>query len=262
MGQIDSVLRSYVLYRLQGLATLASLERLRPQIEVLDAKQKGRVVAAVRYYEKRAVHKVRPTQNKRQHIPQSTSAVDTTTVTVSVPYGDPTQQPNLCSQCSTLNWSGERLCRHCQTPLNGNGASANSRHMLTRRLDASETMRDDQFSPDSTLILRLPQHRDIIELAPQKFDRSLIFGRFDESGGIIPDVDFTDYDGATYGVSRLHMALTYNPRYHRLTIKDMGSVNGVTVNGQRLTSYESRTLHQGDRLELGRMIIQVIYVHD
>ena len=125
------------------------------------------------------------------------------------------------------------------------------------------SLRDDEFTPASTLILRLPQHGDMLELTPQKYDRGLIFGRFDESGGIIPDVDFTDYDGADYGVSRLHMALTYEPRYHRLTvIKDMGSVNGVTVNGQTLNAYESRTLHQGDRLELGRMIIQVLYVHD
>ncbi len=264
MSRPDSILRAYVLFRRQGLASLASLEQLRPQIEPLNPKQKGRVVAGMRYYEKHVAHKYKQ--------PQPASHA------VNVPYGDPNQQPVLCPQCSTLNWNGETHCHRCQATLdstsqpttaqvapngqsNGNGTGTHSR-MLTRRLDSGDVPRDDEFTPASTLILRLPQHHDMLELTPQKYDRSLIFGRFDETGGIIPDVDFTDYSGAEYGVSRLHMALTYEPRYNRLVIKDMGSVNGVVVNGQTLNAYESRTLHQGDRLELGRMIIQVLYVHN
>ena len=135
-------------------------------------------------------------------------------------------------------------------------------HMMTRKLSHDPVLSDDIYRPTTTLMLRFPAQKQVLELSPQKYDRPLIFGRFDQSGGVIPDVDLSDYDGVALGVSRLHMGLTYDERHHQLTIKDMGSANGIFVNGQRLSAYETRTLRNGDRLELGQLMMQVIYAHE
>jgi hypothetical protein len=136
------------------------------------------------------------------------------------------------------------------------------RPMHTRRLNRGGSARSDLFKPDTSLVLRLPRYSQFIELRPQNHDRSLIFGRYDEADGVIPDVDFGDYDGAELGVSRLHMSLAYDERHSRLVIKDMGSANGIQVNGQPLAAYESYVLHTGDYLELGGLLIQIIYAHN
>ena len=261
MQRVDSVLRSYVSLRRRQIKSLEALERLRTQIEPLQTAEKKQVVAGVRYYEKHICGKPEPVPARRSA--KSISETDTDTVprapAPAQPYGDPTRQPTLCAKCSTLNWQGETTCHRCGQTLE-DGTALNG--TKTHRLEEFEVVRSDLFTPTSTLILRLPQHHDVIELHPQKMDRSLIFGRFDDRGGIIPDVDFTQYDGARFGVSRLHMALTYNQRHNQLKAKDMGSANGMTVNSQRLTPYEARVLQQGDRLELGRMVVQIIFVHE
>ncbi len=137
-----------------------------------------------------------------------------------------------------------------------------SRQVHTRRLSRGGGSRDDLFKPNTTLVLRFPRQSEFIELHPQNHDRSLVFGRYDEADGVIPDVDLGEFNGAALGVSRLHMSLAYDERHGRLVIKDMGSANGIQVNGQPLAPYESYVLHTGDYLELGGLLVQVIYAHN
>lgn len=244
MSHVNTILRAYVLLRGQGQPSRAALERLRPQIEGTNKQDRKKIVAGVRYYEQQ-VHKQRSTASQGAAAAEDTRAMPRVGTA-----------PKLCDNCGTLNWHATTHCQKCNAPL-----GIITRNVHTRQLTRPQNTRDDLYKHNTTLILRLPQHKHVMELCPQDYGRSLIFGRFDQSGGVIPDVDFTEYNGVELGVSRLHMALTYNERHHNLTIKDMGSANGVYVNGQRLSPYESRLLRTGDRLELGQLVVQVIYAH-
>jgi pSer/pThr/pTyr-binding forkhead associated (FHA) protein len=43
---------------------------------------------------------------------------------------------------------------------------------------------------------------------------------------------------------------------------DMGSANGVYVNGQKLVAKEERVLRDGDQLRLGQLVLDAAYRHE
>jgi pSer/pThr/pTyr-binding forkhead associated (FHA) protein len=56
-------------------------------------------------------------------------------------------------------------------------------------------------------------------------------------------------------ISRRHCAITADET--GFTVKDLGSVNGTFLNGQRLTPYLPHPLHDKDELQIGRIRLQV-----
>lgn len=87
---------------------------------------------------------------------------------------------------------------------------------------------------------------------------SIIIGRADPSGSAIPDLDLTGYDGQRHGVSRRHTRLV--ARDNRVTVEDLGSVNGTYINDQALAPGHGYRIHHGDRLRLGRLDLQVHFI--
>ena len=81
-------------------------------------------------------------------------------------------------------------------------------------------------------------------------DGELVLGRFDPQIGIPPDVDLTYEDHQTNTVSRRHAKIVGLSGYH--TIEDLGSREGVSVNGRRIQSGLRRELKPGDRITLGQ----------
>jgi two-component system cell cycle response regulator len=78
---------------------------------------------------------------------------------------------------------------------------------------------------------------------------SLTLGRGKEATVLIRDP----------GVSRVHASITRSP-HGTFEIKDLGSTNGVRVNGVRVTSY---VLRVGDRVQLGPdMVMQFAFLDD
>jgi pSer/pThr/pTyr-binding forkhead associated (FHA) protein len=84
---------------------------------------------------------------------------------------------------------------------------------------------------------------------------TLYLGRRDEQNNIHPHIDFTQDDGAKYGVSRRHA------RIHQsdcsVYIEDLGSTNGTYLNGQRLTPSQTYPVYHGDEILLGKLQLQV-----
>lgn len=52
-------------------------------------------------------------------------------------------------------------------------------------------------------------------------------------------------------ISRRHLRIAYDPRTDRHVAVDVGSSNGVTVNGARLVRGTERILREGDEICLG-----------
>jgi hypothetical protein len=80
-------------------------------------------------------------------------------------------------------------------------------------------------------------------------------GRVDPKEGVYPEIDLTD--AKKDGVSREHACL-YR-RGHIVEIEDLGSTNGTLLNGARLAPYKPTSLNDGDRLQLGNLLVEVCF---
>lgn len=107
---------------------------------------------------------------------------------------------------------------------------------------------------DSDIVGR-PRHIALIDVNlkhdPLRFKiRDDVFiGR--EAGGIVPDIDLTDYGAADCGVSRQHALL--RPTKDSLHLIDLDSTNGTFRNGTRLRSGSAESLKDNDLISFGTL---------
>ena len=83
----------------------------------------------------------------------------------------------------------------------------------------------------------------------------VLLGRLDAAHGILPDLDLTPEGGLEKGVSRRHAKIIQ--RKGEFFIEDLGSANGTFLNDQRLTPYLPYPLKVGDKIQLGRVSLEV-----
>src|SRR5579859_6059419 len=83
----------------------------------------------------------------------------------------------------------------------------------------------------------------------------VIVGRFSATASAQPDVDLGPFDAEEKGVSRRHIRISYKTA--RISVIDLSSTNGTWLNDQRLKPTAEYTLHDGDRLRLGKLEIVV-----
>ena len=85
--------------------------------------------------------------------------------------------------------------------------------------------------------------------------RPIHLGRVDPIHHIFPEIDLTGFQGKEQGVSREHACIVR--RGDSVEIQDLASTNGTLLNGRRLAPYAAATLKDGDRLQLGKLLIEV-----
>jgi len=83
--------------------------------------------------------------------------------------------------------------------------------------------------------------------------RPIRLGRVDPKEGVYPEIDLTD--AKQHGVSREHVC--FYRRGHAVEVEDLGSTNGTLLNGVRLFPYKPASLRDGDRLQLGNLVVEV-----
>jgi pSer/pThr/pTyr-binding forkhead associated (FHA) protein len=86
-------------------------------------------------------------------------------------------------------------------------------------------------------------------------ERELIIGRYDAGSGRCPDIDLTAQDPAY--VHRQHVRLVFAPQGSEITVFDMGGRNGSYVNNQLIARNGAATLHLGDKLRIGRVVLRL-----
>jgi pSer/pThr/pTyr-binding forkhead associated (FHA) protein len=87
--------------------------------------------------------------------------------------------------------------------------------------------------------------------------RPMVIGRVDRNNLERPDIDLTRYHALEYGVSRLHAKIQRTR--DGLTITDIGSSNGIFLNGRRLLMGKAYPLCHGDEVILGRLVTNVYF---
>jgi pSer/pThr/pTyr-binding forkhead associated (FHA) protein len=110
-------------------------------------------------------------------------------------------------------------------------------------LRVNEATNGDKLEP-GWLIVTNSQRQIALPLAGE-----VVLGRFDPSLDDPLDVDLTYDDRETLSVSRRHARIVVANRRHM--IEDLGSSNGVVVNGTRLETGQSHPLVPGDIVALG-----------
>lgn len=110
--------------------------------------------------------------------------------------------------------------------------------------------------PDSETIWLVPT---AVSAVPMRVDLSgndgFVIGRSDARSSFVPDVDLADYSALERGVSRRHATFVRNQGV--LHVIDLNSVNGTSINGNRLQADVPYPLHQGDLLKLGDLSLTI-----
>lgn len=184
----------------------------------------------------------------------------------------PKPSGRTCPKCGHVNRPGVLVCEKCST-LMINEEKSSAPRQPTVELVTAEPARNRaiaetaelpdmplglpggaQFTENMVLRLEIDGAPTPILLHP-KFETSI--GRRDPASGTLPDVDLSAYAGYRLGVSRKHAVIRF--RNERLELSDLGSSNGTSVNGERLTANEPRMLRDGDEVVLGKMVIRILF---
>lgn len=269
LSYIQDILSEYTRMRDNGLETKAALQALRPHIESLDQTQRAELAALIRTWESRPSASAPPPaapvetgdSEPRKHAvirPIARPAEPEP----APPSGVPTQpMPDInwvkCPHCGKPNQQHEVFCYACGQllePIKGGGAT---KHFA----DTSSDVSSEYFGPDSVLALRVRGSSEVFEVRPQTADHEIVIGRSSSGSAITPDIDLTSKQAADLGVSRMHVALRYEPDQNAILVSDLGSANGTYIGGQRLLPKEIRVLRHGDELRLGKLMMIISFRH-
>ena len=163
----------------------------------------------------------------------------------------------LCKNCQHENPNGILVCRNCNSLLIESISLEETLKKNKGDFNDGTTIpsvRLDEFPLDGSLLIELESNNLIVHMQDE-----LIFGRdtYETEAGNF--VDLTPHGAYRKGVSRQHAVVRLiKNRY--LELIDQGSSNGTFVNGKRLEPLSPYRLVDGDRLELGDLIMIVRFL--
>jgi hypothetical protein len=82
-----------------------------------------------------------------------------------------------------------------------------------------------------------------------------LIGRADKVSNFYPDIDLIDHGALDGGVGRRHLRLAV--QNGQVVAEDMDSTNGTMINGQKLAPRQPHPLHDGDTIQLGKLILRL-----
>ncbi len=164
-----------------------------------------------------------------------------------------------CPSCGRKHRPGTLFCSECGVYL-PTGGPLRTEPLPEEELPisranpwASEPVEEPSEIPTVPLRIRITSTGREIQLPSTA---EVHVGRLDSAHGIFPDLDLSPDRGLEGGVSRHHCKI--HQRGSTYLVEDVGSANGTFLNGQRLTPYLPHTLKDGDKLQLGHTLLEVI----
>ena len=162
-----------------------------------------------------------------------------------------------CPSCGKQHRPGTLFCTECGVYLPAGGT------LRTSPLPTDELPRPRAVAQERELAEKSEASRPLYLYVVVENRRELrlpaaaevLLGRLDAAHGILPDLDLTPEGGLEKGVSRRHAKIIQ--RKGEFFIEDLGSANGTFLNDQRLTPYLPYPLKVGDKIQLGRVSLEV-----
>ena len=164
-----------------------------------------------------------------------------------------------CPNCQAEHPENTLFCNECGSYLLG-GDQEETETMLVaevtwmEREETSEVPAEEEVTPPLCLKLTILDSGRDVEVPLTK---EVNIGRLDLTSASFPQVDLTSDGGLEEGVSRRHAKITR--RGNEVFIEDLGSINGTFLNRKKLTPYLPQALKSGDELQLGKLILRVIF---
>lgn len=160
-----------------------------------------------------------------------------------------------CPSCQHEEIFGALFCSECGAQLVQSADPSHPNHPDSRDTTSAEPpdYEPGQVDSEAPVNLQILSSGRILAL---KGRDEFTLGRVNENQPIIPDIDLDPYGGFEEGVSRLHA--TIQMASHGATVTDLGSVNGTSINGEKIPQHIPQPLAHGDVLTLGKMRIKVI----
>jgi hypothetical protein len=157
------------------------------------------------------------------------------------------EQPAVTVVISGAHGIGVRVSGCCESFVDHVQDQVKAVFMHSARLSASTV-------PGMNLIVSVQGADKSFAFEVARIDR-LVIGRVDPDTGERPDIDLSAYGAYENGVSRRHASIVqWNRSLH---LVDGGSHNGTFLNDERLKSGEPRALKYGDRVRIGRLVLEI-----
>jgi hypothetical protein len=163
----------------------------------------------------------------------------------------------ICPTCGKTNRPNALACSRCNTLFFNPRQSTVSmridpRILRLRRRREEQLSEQEKLAPDCSVLLHI---RGLVERLIFEQGTEVVLGRVDLANPDPDRFDLTRFGGHERGVSRAHAVLRYNDKL--LTVTDLGSVNGTSVNSEKLTPHMPRELKHNDQLTLGSLGISI-----
>ncbi len=164
----------------------------------------------------------------------------------------------ICPNCQHHEAEGALFCSECGTQLvRYDGKPTKSMHNPTNPLGEKDTVINPEYpqnvSSDAEVSLHILDAGQIIPLSGRA---EYNVGRSAEGQSVLPEIDLTSFHAFENGVSRIHACIKVVE--HKVTVADLGSVNGTFINGKKIQPQQSYSLNHGDILTLGKLKVQVL----
>lgn len=162
-----------------------------------------------------------------------------------------------CVNCGEEYRVGMLYCETCGERIE---PGASTLHRIGERevaLAADRTLSNVPHSSDyRSILIYIRDAADLTPLVIPPGGRTVL-GRVDRAFAFQPDIDLTVYGARKKGVSRIHAAIDHVQ--NRPTILDMGSTNGVAVNGELLAPGRPHYLCDSDVIHLGELEAHIYF---
>jgi hypothetical protein len=160
----------------------------------------------------------------------------------------------VCVKCGTEFQTNQMVCMKCGALLFD--PSISTVHLRIDpnllRLRRNQDQVDKSGGPERVVTLHI---RGLVEKLIFEEGTEIVLGRLDLKNPTGTRFDLTPFGAHERGVSREHALLRFADG--KLTITDLNTVNGTSVNTQRLNPNKPHEMHNNDEVMLGRLSLVV-----
>jgi hypothetical protein len=167
-----------------------------------------------------------------------------------------------CPSCGKSHPENTLFCDECGAYVLAEGQkrtdplATDDVRWMDAEIELDESFGASDLEPLKVRALILDSGRQI-ELTMNK---EINIGRLDATSATFPEIDLTEDEGMSKGVSRRHAKITR--KGSSLFLEDLGSLNGTFLNGRRLTPYLPHALNDQDEIRLSKLSLTIHFDQD
>jgi len=164
-----------------------------------------------------------------------------------------------CPSCKNKEFSGALFCSKCGAQIMLSQEDSPTIEIKRAVIEEFNEITTPTFpqppsdASDSKVAIHILDDGNVIHIHGRD---EFTFGRSTDGQTIIPDIDLSTFEAYEAGVSRLHANL--NIHGIEVSIQDLGSANGTSINGDRIDPLTEYDIKHGDIISLGRLRVQVL----